>query len=333
MNRYTTFKQLLTWLAEIKKRNLDSHRSELVQLANDIRQLMYGFYEDVPLFENDFECYKVYEYAQDCHSCDTKFCGITLSESLISPAAIWLDGTPFDLHSNWREYKTGFRPSDSCRLESYFKVNRGPTFRDIYPIGSTPRLAFLGSQGNVGKVVTITYFDTGGQEITDTLEIPDCGKVCTSSSVIGIPDRGIRLPTGLQDPLVLLQSDGAHEGRILAEYAPHQTVPSYARLKLTGVSPGDCVYVRGTRRFSPLFFDYDVVETDNRLAFEQAAFFFENNRSSNAESLVRADYHLKTCKQLLIGEKSREENKSTIHKFSFHPSGRRRRSGLHSHRR
>jgi len=332
MNRFTTLEVALGWFSGFKNKPIDAHRSFLLEQINDCRQLFYSFYEDVPLFEDDQECFCVQQFAQDCGSCENTFLGVTLPDYMISVAAMWTSDAPIKLYGKWREYKTGIMPSDRCRLENYTQATRAPTEREIYPLGSACRLAFVSeSEADDGKTAIIRYFDVAGQVKEDEIALEAGVKKTTSSSAIGVPDRGIVLPSTLTGSVALVQADGAGEARALSSYAPHETVPSYTRTKVTGVCEGDSVLIRAARRFTPLYFDADVVETDNRLAWQNAALWLENNRSSNPESISKANYHAQACKDLLVGDKSREINKTTVRKVQ-HTTYRPRVSGLRSKR-
>lgn len=332
MNRFTTVGVALAWYSGFKSKPVSQHRKFLLEQLNDSRQLLYSMYKDMPLFEDDQECFCVHQFAQDCGSCENTYLGITLPDSMISAAAIWWSDVPVKMNSQWREYKTGIMPSDRCRLESYAQANRVATHSEIAPLGCASKLAFISElAADDGKTVTVRYFDVAGQVREDTLELKAGEKVSFSSSALGIPDRGIVLPSDLVGSVALVQASGDHEGRELGKYAPHEVVPSYQRIKLTGVCENDVVLVRGARRFTPLYFDTDVVETDNRLVWENAVHHLEHNRASNPESINKATYHAQTIKELLDGDKSREMNKSAVRRQHF-TRYRGRRSALRSRR-
>ena len=133
------------------------------------------------------------------------------------------------------------------------------------------------------------------------------------------------LPPNLVGAVVIADA----KGRILSEYSPNIVVPSFRRVKIVGVCCGDQVLVKASRRFKPLYFDTDVIETDNRLAIEETAKYFRYNDNTQADLQyqAKASSHAANAKFYLLGEKSRHRGKGTISNMRIN-HGPKNRSGL-----
>ena len=101
---------------------------------------------------------------------------------------------------------------------------------------------------------------------------------------------------------------------MLSVYAPDETMPGYKRIKISGLRPGcDRVNIRAARRYFPVFRDGDVVECDNRTAFEEMVRFLRINKKQNQDrnDIVVSAHHFNQAKGALLGDRAREIGKST----------------------
>ena len=191
-----------------------------------------------------------------------------------------------------------------------------PTERDLAPCGSCSYIKFKAEDPkDCGKTVQISFKDANGQDKTENVLLSG-DYVRTQTQVKHInPRGGIVLPNGRHGSVTIADE----KGRILSVYSPNENVPSYRRLKIEGVCCGDQVYIKANRRFEPLYFDNDVIETDNRLAIQEAARYFEYNNSTRADMQyeAKAATHAANAKHYLMGEKSRHRGKATISQMRY----------------
>ncbi len=245
--------------------------------------------------------------------------------------AIWVNDIPIKMYDKWREYRDGIKAGCGCEVGMYDVESFFPTERDLHPCGTCSSVKMMVEDpADVGKVATIRYKDGNKQDMQDEIVL-DQSYVCTERPVLFIEPRGgIVLPPDLNGAVII--ADG--NGRVLSRYAPWESVPSYRRVKLEGVCRGEQVYVKASRRFHELWFDDDVIETDNRLAIEATARYFRYNDSPSGDIVYqqKAAMHAADAKYYLLGEKSRHRGKATVSNVNV-SQGRKTNSGLRSRRR
>jgi hypothetical protein len=330
MARYSTFGQLLEWLQQPTGLTVRENRAELAETANDVRRLFYNLYEQVPLFMDIEECFCVARYAVDCsNNCPDTYLGITLSEGMQTPEMAFVNGAPVRMNSEWRSYKTGMPNGatincsrDMVSMGHHFCTAIDPPLDGCGPI--KVKTCSAADEADK-KSVTLRYIAETGKEHTEHLLLTR-EYVKTERNVRALlSPGGIVLPHGLCGDVTI--ADG--RGIIIAELAPHQLVPAYRRYSVSGVCVGDMVSVRASREFHPLYFDHDVVETDNKRAFVEGALFLRYNDSINQDPsyTAKALGHDIKMREALLGEKSREFGKAT-RRNKFLSEGSVRRSGL-----
>jgi len=321
---YATLGQMLQWLEKPAGKTVKDNRCELVELANRIRQHFYLLYEDLPLFMDGEECITVEEFPLDCN-CKETYMGITLPDEYQTVEAIWKNDVPIKMFDKWREYRDGVQSTCSCELAMWDIENFFPTERELICGKCSYVKMLVRNPADVGKTAIIHYIDSNDQDRTDEILLTQ-DYVRTSSWVKRInPRGGVILPPHMVGAVIIADEGG----RILSEYPPNITVPAYRRMKLTGVCCGDQVLVKASRRFRPLYFDTDVIETDNRLAIEEAARYFRYNDNTQADLQyeAKAATHSANAKFYLLGEKSRQRGKATISNINL-SQGRIKKSGL-----
>lgn len=230
----------------------------LAEVVNDIRQELYSWYEKLPLFRHAEECFQVQDFAVDCNRCADTYRGITLPRDCAAVEAMWFDNRRVELFDRWRQWQYGMSSPCDCGLQS-FDMGEYPTERDL-TLGQPRRLTFYAMDTrDEGKRIEFRGRDVFNREFRQPYRLT--GEPMETESEIVSLERVGGVTKDLTLGRVVVQESG---GRVLSIYAPEETVPSYKRLKITGL-PDSCQYVniRAARLFARLFDDYDVVETDN----------------------------------------------------------------------
>jgi len=332
---YATVRQALYWLEKPTGLTVKDNRCALVEYLNRIRSYFYLLYGQVDLFMDGEECITATEFPLDC-SCKETYVGITLPAEYETVEAIWRNDVPIKMYDKWREYREGVKANCCTKIAMYDIENFFPTEREISPCGACVHVKMrVDNPQDDGKIAIIRYVDGAGQDAEDQIVLGD-KYVKTERPVKRIQPRGgIVLPSDLVGAVYIAEECG----RILSYYAPWQTVPSYRRLKLVGVCERDQVLVKASRRFKPLYFDNDVIETDNRLAIEEAARYFRYNDNSSADVAFdsKAAIHAANAKFYLLGEKGRHRGHATISQMRLNHGPRkvsglnRKQGSVHSH--
>lgn len=324
--RLATFGQLLQWLQKPLGKTIVANRDELVEQANRVRQLFYLMYDDNATVFTVEECMNIQKFPVDCDDCREFYYGVTLPDHMDQVEAMWRNSQRVILHHRWREYKYGIARDKSCKLEKFDLQTTYPSELDI-AVGCCTRLKLLAlDRRDFGKEARVTYVDSGGQKHTDVVKLGQEYQSIEREAKL-LAQGGIVLPE-IEGGVILAEGTG----RILSEYQSHERVPTYKRIKITGVEEGDQVNIVALARFTPRFFDHDVIETDNKLAWQEGAKYLKFNDSESPELLQKAEMHLVRCKQYLFGDRSRDIGKTTIRQVKFGPV-RPRTSRLRKNRR
>lgn len=305
MHNYALAGEVLDWIAQPYG---ECDRAKLWPVLNEIRQRMYLLYESLPLFDITM-CFEVQEFCAECNICRDTYRGVTLPREFQNVEAMWYGDTPVELYSSWREWQQGIAPECSCALEKYdlpgsFASERDPIFNRPERLRVSPILT-----ADFGGTAVVRYIDHTGVNHVESLPLQ------LNGALTEFPARGLAQGAGFSKKRtqggVTLSTES---GRMLSMYAPDETVPSYRRIKITGI-PQFCaqVNIRGSRKFHPVYAETDVVETDNRVAFAEMARFIRINEkpSQNADDLRTMQAHAGQAKIALSGEKAREHGKST----------------------
>jgi hypothetical protein len=312
---YCTFNTMLKWLEEPAGKSLRENRVALTTLANKVRQHFYLIYERVQMFMDVEECICIQTFNEDCRSCERTFRGITLPAGMHQLEGIIVSGSAISMQGRWRTYQVGVVPKN-CRTETFDLGDGFCTERDF---GSCAHpIKFIAEKpDDCGKVVKVSYYDENKvlqvEEIVLGIEYKS-----TSAAAIGFArPGGISLPNDLKGGVTVALCD--ESSKILSNFMPWETIPNYKRIRINGVADGDVVKITGSRRFHELYYDGDIVETDNRLAIEQAARGFIHRDSNSAEPTLigKAALHFGNAEKYLLGEKARDEGGGVVRKFEF----------------
>lgn len=298
----TSFGTMLQWIERPFNTTVERDRPLLVDMANRIREKMYNLYLQYELEVDVEECFEIQDFCR-CGQCEEYYKGVTLPSYMQTVEAAWASKQPINLYSKWRESKVGIAPSEDCKLAIYDMPGFYPTERDLFPCGCLDKIQFFPkSPLDAGKVVTISYVNEQNDTITE--QVPLLRGSWSSIEGHASSIKSIILPTQLRGGVSVRQQTGA---RLLSEYAPHESVPSYRRIKVTGIKCGCVVVIRASRQFTPLYEDHDIVETANRDAIEDAArHLFYANSGSEGGMIQKAEYHRQMFEASLRGEQSRK---------------------------
>lgn len=297
----TTLAHMIGLLEHPLQETVARNRDYLVDSANRVRQLFYNLYKEFELEVDVTDCFEVQEFTDNaCVTCDGSYLGVTLPAHMQTVEAVWSHrGTPFDLYSKWRETKTGIKPKMDCALATYDRPGTFPTERDLNKQSALSVQAV--NPADAGKQVEIVYRDIGGETKREALVLQQVGGTATTNIAVGI--MSVVLPQ-LLGPVRLTQ---ACDGRLLSEYLPGELVPSYKRIKVTGVSACDQILVRASRQFTPVYWDTDIVETDNQEAIINAGLYiFYSGSGPEGQMLQKAEYHYSKMRDALHGEAARQ---------------------------
>lgn len=281
----------------------------LGKAVNLIRQEWYNWYQELALFMDAVECFRVQRFCYDCNLCQDSYLGITLPREVQQVEAMWHNDWPVTLRSAWREHQTGITPECDCRLEKFDVPGAFSTLCDIPFQCAVELIAVATHLDDVGKVLKIRGINSGGG--VETAEIVlGLEPKRTQNAFKLIDGRG-----GILKPVTtgrVILSDGA--GRVYGIYEPDETVPSYRRIKISGLKDGcAAVNVRASRRYVRLYGDDAVVETDNEPAWDSMARYmrlFKRTDKDGATMRAEAGF-LAKAKAMLTGEKSRDAGKGT----------------------
>lgn len=303
---YATFKQAKEFIHDGLGTCEDS---ALADAVNMIRHEWYNWYAELALFMDAVECFRVQKFCFDCNACRDSYRGITLPREVQQVEAMWHNDWPVTLRSAWREHQTGITPECDCRLEKFDMPGSFSTLADIPFNCAVELIAVATHPDDVGKVLKIRGLNSAGvpaaAEITLGLEPSR-----TADSFKFIDGRG-----GILKPVTtgrVILSD-CH-GRVYGIYEPDEIVPTYRRIKISGL-PGDCeaVNVRASRRYVKLYGDDDVVETDNTPAWDAMARYLRLYKRTDKDGVtMKAESaFLAKARAMLEGEKSRDIGKAT----------------------
>ena len=330
MANRTTLGTWLKWLETPLQTSITREKSRMIDQANKIRRMFYDLYNEFEVEVDVEECFQVQNFGHCGERCDKDTAGITLPSYMNNVEAAWVQGCPLSLYSKWREYKVGVKTSPDCRRAVYDMPGRFATERDPLPAGALACVQLLAKDpADAGKKVKVIYKAAEGTK-AEYVELTRSGYKKLSSMASRILE--VVLPPDLRGSVVIAQADTAETDiRILSEYSPYEHVPSYRRIKITGLCGDEVVVVRASRQYTDVFSDDDIVETDNRIAVEHAArYLFYSESGTGTDLLTKAAFHREMMKDSLRGMSSRDSGVNKEGAFLYGPPARR--AGLWSQR-
>ena len=325
MANRTTLGNWLKWIERPLQTSITRERDYMVEQANKIRRMFYDLYQEFEMEVDVEECFQVQDFGH-CGQCDSDTKGITLPGYMNNVEAAWVYGTPMSLYSKWREYKTGLKFSSDCMRAVYDMPGRYATERDPSPSRTLACIQLMPKNPkDEGKKVKVTYKSFDGTK-SEYVELQRNGYTKLKYMATDIVE--VVLPNDLLGVVVIAQKL-EDDIRILSEYSPYELVPSYRRIKITGICGTEVVIIRASRQYTDVFSDDDIVETDNRMAVEHAArYLFYSESGTGNDLLTKAQYHLEMMKSSLQGMNSRDIGVNKEAEMTFGPPVKR--SGLWS---
>lgn len=283
-------------------------KDDLTNTVNVIRRHFFNLYEQMALFLDVTECYRVQRFCTDCNVCSDSFLGVTLGREAANVEAMWHNDYPVQLQSSWREFQAGITPECDCRLQKFDLPGVFSTFADIYPLRPKKLKALCHNPADVGKPFIVRGELVSGARgewlcklTTEPQVSPDAFR--------SIDHRGGVIKEVTEGRVILADEDG----RVLGQYEKEETVPSYRRNKITGL-PSDCsvVNIRSARKFFPVYGDNDVVETDNAIAWDDMAHYVRLHKKADKTQMdiLAAKDHLASAKAHLLGDQTRNIGKA-----------------------
>jgi len=293
----------------------DCNPVKTAEVVNTIRHHFYNWYQDLPLFLDAVNCFKLQTFFNDCNDCNDTFRGVTLPRDFQTVEAMWFNDWPVRLQSSWREFQIGIAPECACGLQKYDVPGNVCTALDIHPDRPSKLLVRAFDKADVGKKFLIRGEDTARRPFSQEF------KLTTDSQKTEMALRSVNRAGGIIKDItagrVVVMDE---QDRLIGMYEPDETVPSYKRIKITGLSDTcDVVNIRANRRYFPLYSDDDVVETDNAPAFDAMARYLRLYRKADKSAMdlqVEKD-HLATAFKMMLGEKSRDTGRATAAEVNF----------------
>ncbi len=329
---YQTFGWLLKVLEEPAGKQVKHHRPALVKLANAVRHEMYLVHSSIRTMMDVDECFTVQNFCLDCHDCASSYTGITLTNEMQGVEGIWKSSMPIRFHSRWREEVTGIETGSKCTWEAIDQGSVFPFEVDGSCAGSC--ISFKATEPqDVNKDLLFRYEDTTGADRIDSIKLTNEAWVRTNYPVKKPKMPGaVTLPDDLCGgvKVAVIKDDVITE---LARYAPWERVPGYRRIKIVGAAAGERVRVRANRKYHPLWFDDEIIESDNERALINFANYviLNDSKSDDPNQIPRAMHYLSEAKAKLLGDKSRDRGGYQEEKFDLHRKTPRR-SRLACHR-
>lgn len=331
---YTTLGKALRFLERPSGKTIAQNRAELVELANRIRNERYMLYHRLDLEVNAEECFLLQEFCNKCDPCGGSYLGFTLPAHMETAEAAWLADIPLKIFSRWREYHTGVQQTESCRLSLIEVQGTYCTELDL-PANKGVTVGFKCLlESDIDKEVRVKV-ETGAGEKLLKVKLTNQGWVNLGYEIKEITH--VILPLDLLGGVEVAYDSGG-SWKIISQYQPTEHVPSYKRMKITGVCKSNCkkdmpIYVVGLRRFVELCYDDDIVEFDSMRTWEEAALYFKHHdNGTDRDLLQKAQYHFMKFQDLILGEIAREHGKNRQDKINF-TSSQPRRSRLVTKRR
>lgn len=334
MSNFSTLEESIRWIAAESGRNPERDRADIIDSINDARRLFYTVYQRVHLDFYIEGCVAVQKFCEQCNNCPDTYLGITLPAEVEQVEALWTGCAPVPLYDKWVEYRTFVRGKDSCLTKGIDKGGDHPTQADI-PCGKCAKLKFTATdKADCGKIITVRYFDASKEERIEHIALSLDG-LCIEGVASSIAKPGgIVLPVGVVGGVIIQDSNS---GLRLGSLNPKITVPSFRRLKLTGVCEGELVAFRATRKFTELYWNWDVVEVggEQKLALIEAYRYNKliGTGSGDPAWTAKAKLHLDNLTQYIAGSNMRSDGATVTRRIDLFPHGWRDGNRLIKNRR
>ena len=328
-----TTKEALEWLAAETGRNVVRDRPELLTILNDIRRFFYVTYDKLKL---DFwleGCFAVQEFYDPCDKCNgapLKYLGITLPAEMNQVEQMRLSGIPVTIHNRWVNYMS--IPAGGSSVKSADMGGDFPTQLDWDPSKCVRPVFMATDPKDCGKTVTISFFDANNNRSIEHIPLSLQGSQAETEVRQFVRPGGIVLPVDLCGPVVAYDCLG---GETIGYYGPKTAVPSFRRIRIIDGCCGEVVWVKATRRFTEVCFDWEVIETDNKLAIIEAQRYLKIMavNSADAQWLAMARTHMANVEQYIGGGNFRDDGATSVRKITLFQKPLRKSRLNHAKRR
>lgn len=273
----------------------EQDRREVIDALNRYRLLLYSSYEKFKLFDDTFHCLCIQTFSSECGD---PYQGFTLPADVLGVEVVYSYGVPLKIRSRWRESHTGIGVNQLGRIEAVQLAESFATERDLKKI--TKIKIFTEHEKDNGKKVYLEVIDASNRQKRIAFTLINDGFAVSPVKVRKI--LSVSLPSGRTGSLTLMQEDGYE----LSEYTPWETVPTYTRMKVATVNCPTTVVIQGTKKFTNIYFDHDIVEVGNALVIEEAGKFFKyGDTTTDQKELQTAQYHKGLMDSYLKGDIAR----------------------------
>lgn len=313
----TSVKRALEWVAKETGRSVEKDRAELLDKLNDARRLFYSLNQRIRLDFHIEACFPVQTFFEPCGGCECPqtYLGVTLPQEMEQVEAAWAGTQPITIYNRWLEYQDGIQGRGNS-LKMVDVGNDFPLQIDWEP-GKCIKPAFVATNNkDFNKKVTVSFTNANGEERTETITLCQAGSTITSEAMTIKRPGGIVLPPDLVGAIEVFDCMG---GKHLGYLSAAVEVPAFRRVKIVDACCGALVRIRGTRRYTDVQFDWEVIETDNKLAILEALRYLEIMavKSSDAQWLAKARNHMDNVIQYLGGDNLRDEGPTVVRRFDF----------------
>ena len=273
----------------------DTDRREVVEYLNKFRLLLFTDYDKFKLFDDSFHCLCVQTFASECGD---PYQGFTLPADILGVEAVYSYGVPLKIRSRWRESHTGIGVSDLGRIEAVQLAETFATERDLVKLSKLK--VFTEHENDNNKTIYLEVIDASHKQKRIAFKL-----VSDGFSVLPVTIRkilSVSMPSGRTGSIKLMQDDGYE----LSEYTPWESVPTYRRMKVKSWECPSTVVVQGTKKFTNIYFDHDIVEVGNQLIIEAAGRYFKYGETTiETKEIQRSQYDRAEMERLLKGEIAR----------------------------
>lgn len=309
---YTTFKTFLQWCAEATGKNAQTNRPSLVKLANLVRQHIHLLYSEVNMTVDKECCFRVQCFPVDCASCRDTYFGITIPGDMDGVETIWRNDKPIPMFGKWRESVIGIGKNESCKLQTLDQGNIFPTELDVNWQEPCVLSVRCEDAADVNKEIRISYLNQDGDKITEVIKLKREWTKTQDAVMQIVRPAGIILPEPRSGRIILAQGPA---NSTISEYSPYEpAIPSYKRIRFTGVCSTDTVLVKANAKYVPLFFDEDVAEFDNELAIREFAkmIVYGDNNDPGKGFQAMAQIAEAKGKKYLLGQESKTKGGAIV---------------------
>ncbi len=312
MPSYATLKQAKGW---IQSGYGECDDAALGRAVNTIRQHFYAWYADLPLFLDAVECFAVQTFPMSCSNCRETYQGVTLPRDFQNVEAMWWNDFPVRLQSSWREFQFGLSPECDCRLQKFDMPQPFSTALDIWPDAPSILRVVAMDRADEGKRFIVRGTTSGNAPFMQEFTLSRQPQA-TTEALRGVNPRG-----GVTKDVTagrVFMTDQSN--RVIGMYEPDETVPTYRRIKISGIPDGcEHVNIRAARRYFPVSGDDDVVETDQEIAWDAMARFLRIWKKSDktAQDVASEREFATAAKNLVTGQAAREVGKATQAEIRF----------------